>query len=298
MTRPPIIQKTPGADYAIHVIGARATPLRDFYHALLRRSWWATAAVLAGAFLFANAMFALLYLWTGGVANAAPGSFADVFFFSVQTMGTIGYGGMAPVSTAANLIVVLESLTGLMFTALATGLMFAKFSRSTARIMFSRQVTIAPMNGVPTLAFRLGNERGNLIVDARIRVVLSRTEQIREGGQFYRLLDLELLRDRSLSLARSWTVLHQIDAKSPLFGTTAEAFAAAESEIQVMLVGIDDITMQTVHASYQYFVGDVLFGARHVDVLREVSPTVLELDLRRFHDTEPSTPTPDFPYPR
>jgi inward rectifier potassium channel len=212
--------REPGADYEIRIVGDRRMPLRDFYHALLERPWWVTIAAISGAFLFANVIFGLAYLIVGGVAHARPESFRDAFFFSVQTMGTVGYGAMFPDSTGANLVVTTEAITGLTLTALATGLVFAKFSRSTARLIFTEKATIAPLNGVPTLSLRLGNERGNQIVDAQLKVVLVRTEQTSEGKLFYRMLDLPLTRQRALSLSRSWNALHVIDRESPLFGET------------------------------------------------------------------------------
>jgi inward rectifier potassium channel len=280
------------------VVGDRRTPLRDFYHALVRLPWWATIASIVGLFLLSNTLFAGGYLATGGVAHAHAGSFADAFFFSVQTMGTIGYGAMYPESAAANLLVVGESIAGLTLTALATGLVFAKFSRPTARLVFTRQAVISPVNGVPTLSFRLGNERGNQIVDAQIRVNLTRTEHTLEGNTFYRSMELRLSRERAFSLSRSWTVLHPIDAASPLAGLSPEQAAAQDLELHVMVVGLDDATMQMVHGAHRYFTKQIVWGARHVDVLSEPSPDVILLDLRRFHDLEPTLPTADFPYPR
>jgi inward rectifier potassium channel len=297
MERKPLTVRPPGADYEIRVVGDRPTPLRDFYHALLRLPWWATIASISGVFLLANALYAVAYLVVGGVSHAATWSFRDAFFFSVQTMGTIGYGAMFPDSTAANVVVVAESLTSLTLTALATGLVFAKFSRSTARFVFTREAVISPMNGVPTLMFRLGNQRGNQIVDAHINVVLARTERTAEGGTFYRMLDLRLSRAHALSLSRSWNVLHPIDRDSPLFGETPASMAEKEVELQVMVVGLDDTSMQTVHAGHRYFARDILWGARHADVLTEAAEGHLVLDLRKFHDVEPGVPTPDFPYP-
>ncbi|MFZ1908414.1 MAG: ion channel [Burkholderiales bacterium] len=212
--------REPGSDYEIRVVGQRPTPLRDFYHALLRLPWWATIAAISSAFLAANAVFALAYLLVGGVEHAAPGSFRDAFFFSVQTMGTIGYGAMYPGATAANAVVVIEAIVSLLLSAISTGIVFAKLSRSTARCAFTRQAVISPVDGVPTLMFRLGNERGNQIVDAKIRVVLYRTERTIEGKTFYRPFDLYLARDYTLSLSRSWNVLHSIDDSSPLRGET------------------------------------------------------------------------------
>jgi inward rectifier potassium channel len=175
---------------------------------------------------------------------------------------------------------------------------FAKFSRSTGRLVFTRQAVISPVNGRPTLSFRLGNERGNQIVDATIRVVLVRTEQVTEGGTFYRTIDLELTRHRALSLARSWTVQHPIDERSPLYRLSPEDAAREEIEVHVMVVGLDDATMQMVHGIHRYYAGQILWGARHVDVLSEAGPALLVLDLRRFHDVEATRPSDEFPYPR
>jgi inward rectifier potassium channel len=289
--------REPGADYEIRIVGQRRTPLRDFYHALLRLPWWATITAISGAFLAANAMFALAYMLVGGVEHALPGSFRDAFFFSVQTMGTIGYGAMYPGSTAANVVVVVEAIVSLLLTAMSTGIVFAKLSRSTARCAFTRHAVISPVDGVPTLMFRLGNERGNQIVDAKIQVVLYRTERTDEGRTYYRQLDLNLVRGQALSLSRSWNVLHAIDDTSPLWGETPASMAANEIELQVMMVGLDDITMQTVHAGHRYFAKDILWGARLADVLSETPEGHLLLDLRRFHDVEPTAATPGFPYP-
>jgi inward rectifier potassium channel len=290
--------RAPGADYAIRIQGERRAPLRDFYHALLRRSWSVTIAAISSVFLIANALFACAYLLAGGIAHAGPRSFADAFFFSVQTMGTIGYGAMYPASVAANLVVVAESITSLTLTALATGLVFAKFSRSTARLIFSREVVIAPVDGVPTLMLRLSNQRGNLIVDAHIRAGLVRKEIRSEGTTFYRMIDLRLSREHALSLSRSWSVMHPIDSTSPLYGKTPEAVAADETELSVMVIGLDETSMQPVHASKQYFARQILWGARHTDILSEAENGDLVLDLEKFHDTEPTAPTADFPYPR
>ena len=289
--------REPGADYEIRIVGDRRMPLRDFYHALLERSWWVTIAAISGAFLLANVIFGAAYLVVGGVAHAHPESFRDAFFFSVQTMGTVGYGAMFPDSTGANLVVTAESITGLTLTALATGLVFAKFSRSTARLIFTDRATISLLNGVPTLSFRLGNQRRNSIVDAQIKVLLVRTEWTAEGKTFYRMLDLTLTRQRALSLSRSWNVLHVIDRDSPLHGETPATLAAKEIELQVQVMGLDDATMQMVHGGHRYFARDILWGHRMADVLSETPDGHLLLDLRKFQDVEPTEPTAEFPYP-
>ncbi len=279
-----------GATYQIRVIGAGRPTWRDIYYVVLRLPWILTLGAIATAYLGANAIFALGYVWTGGVANVTPGSFKEAFFFSVQTMGTIGYGAAFPRSDAANGLVVAESIAGLLLTALATGLVFAKFSRSTARFVFTREAVIGPMNGVPTLSFRLGNARSNQIVNAEIHVTLIRTERTVEGVTFYRMSSLPIARDRALTLTRSWTVLHPIDNDSPLKGETPGTLAAKEAELQIVVVGLDDTFRQQVHASHQYFAHQILWNHRHVDVLSETENGDLLLDLHKFHDVQPLDP--------
>ena len=290
--------RAPGADYTIRVLGDRRAPLRDFYHFLLRRPWGVTIGTISATFLIANTLFAVGYLLTGGVGHARPGSFADAFFFSVETMATIGYGALYPESTAANLLMTAESITSLTLTALATGLVFAKFSRSTARIIFSNEVTIAPVDGVPTLMFRISNQRGNRIVDVQLRAVIVRKQIRSEGHTFYPMIDMHLTREHALSLSRSWSVMHVIDSSSPLFGRTPEMVADEESELGIMVVGLDETTMQPIHVSHQYFARQILWGARHSDILSEAENGDLILDMDKFHDTEPTAPTQEFPYPR
>lgn len=281
----------------VTVIGAPRTTLRDFYYLFLRARWSGAIAVIVVAYLALNAVFAAAYLVTGGVTNARHGSFFDAFCFSVETMGTVGYGAMYPASRAANIVMILESVTSLLVTALATGLVFAKFSRSTARVAFSRNAVIGPMEGVPTLMFRVGNERGNQILEATVRVALIRTEITKEQSTYYRMYDLRLARERSPAMARSWTVFHPIERDSPLFGATPESMAKDEIELLVTLVGTDDTSLQPVHARKRYEDHAIVWGARHADILTEAEDGRLVLDVRRFHDIHPTEPLAGFPYP-
>jgi len=285
------------ASAVVHVLGAPHERFRDAYHVFLRVSWGRALTALVVAFLALNAGFAALYDVVGGIEHARPGSFSDAFFFSVQTMATIGYGGMHPITRTANLIVVTEAVVGLLVTAIVTGLMFAKFSVSNARIVFSEKAVVTPMDGVPTLMFRLGNQRSNQIVEALLRITLMRTEHTKEGSLFYRMYDLKLTRERSQAFSRSWTALHVIDATSPLYGATPESLAKDEVELLCGVIGTDDTSLQPVHARHTYTTQDILFGARHVDILTENSDGSLTLDLRRFHDTVVSESTDTFPYP-
>jgi len=282
--------------YEFRVVGASRMPLRDFYHALLQFTWPMTMGFIALGYGTVNLLFALAYYATGGIQGARPGSLADAFYFSVETMGTIGYGSMFPATDAANVVMVIQSTISLVLTALATGLVFAKFSRPTARLMFSRCLALSPMNGVPTLTFRIGNQRQNRIVEAQIRVAVVRTERTLEGKDFYRTTDVKLVRER-LSLQRSWNVMHVIDETSPLFGATPASLEADGVEILTSVTGLDDTWMQTVHATHRYTASQIAWGYRLADVLVEEG-TVITLDLTKFHELERGEPTPDFPYPR
>lgn len=282
----------------ITVVGATRTTLRDAYHLFLRARWSIALAGIVVSYLALNAVFAVAFCLTGGIANARTGSFFDAFCFSVQTMGTVGYGSMYPASAAANTVVIAESVTGLIVTAVATGLVFAKFSRSTGRVAFARHAVIGPMDGVPTLMLRVGNERGNIILEATIRVALVRTETTREGVTFYRMYDLVLARERSPAMTRSWTVLHPIGTGSPLFGATPASVAKDEIELLVTVVGVDDTSMQPVHARRRYKHHDVVWGARHADILSEESDGRLIVDMRNFHEVLPTSPIDGFPYPQ
>jgi inward rectifier potassium channel len=281
----------------VTVVGAPRTTLRDFYYLFLSVRWSGAVAIIVVAYLALNALFAVCYLISGGVAGAEPGSFFDALCFSVETMGTIGYGAMYPVSKAANVIMMIESVTSLIVTAVATGVVFAKFSRSTARVAFSRNVVIGPMDGVPTLMLRVGNERGNQILEATIRVSMIRTEITKEGHKFYRMYDLRLSRERSPAMARSWTVLHPIERDSPLYGATPASVVRDEIELLATLVGTDDTSLQPVHARRRYQDNEIVWGARHADILTEDEDGNLVMDVRRFHEIQPTEPIDDFPYP-
>ncbi|HEX7665782.1 MAG TPA: ion channel [Polyangiaceae bacterium] len=284
--------------YEIRVVNGRKNLFGDWYHELLRMPWKGLLVFLLLAFLLLNVLFAFAFMLVGGVMHMRPTSFEDAFYFSAQTMGTIGYGAMYPESRGANVLVVVESFVALLTTALFTGLVFTKFSRPTGRVAFSKLATISPMNGKPTLAFRLGNERRNTILEGSIHVALSRNETTEEGMVFYRLVDLKLNRERSPAIARSWTVLHTIDEDSPLFGATPEKAKEEDYELIVSLIGLDDTSYQPVHARCTYEHTEIAWGKRLADVLSEDPDGNITLDLAHFHEVKDTTPTEAFPYPR
>jgi inward rectifier potassium channel len=274
--------------YTFWVMGGERAVLRDAYHTYLRLPWFASLALIALALLIVNLVFATLYYTIGGVEGMRTGSFFESFVFSVQTLGTIGYGAMAPKTAAANTIMIVESVTSVIVIALATGLVFSKFARATARVAFTSNALITKHEGKLTLLFRCGNRRSNVIVEAQLRVMASITGRSAEGETFYKLHELKLVRDRMTGMRRGWTVMHVIDDASPLAGMTTPAdLDKAELELEISLVGLDDVTMQTVHAIHGYTDKQILFGMRFADTLRPLANGDMLIDLRNFDRTVP-----------
>ena len=271
------------------VVGVKRTPLRDAYHTFLRLRWSASIGVILVALFVANLVFACIYFATGGV-QGADGSFFDDLSFSVQTMATIGYGVMNPRSPAAQGVMIVESLVGIIITALATGLVFAKFARTTARVRFSEVAVITQHEGKPTLIFRCGNERSNVIVEAQLRVMAGITTTTAEGQRFYKLQDLQLVRDHMTGMRRGWTVMHVIDEASPLHGCDAKALEERELELEVALIGLDDVTLQTVHMIHGYNDKQIRFGHHFVDSMRSLPNGDILVDMTKFDATVPDDP--------
>jgi len=237
-------------------------------------------------------VFASAYLARpGSIANARPGAFEDAFYFSVQTIATIGYGGMHPATRYAHLLVVFEALTGILGIAVITGLTFTRFSRPSARVLFSNRVTLTPRDGVPHLMFRMANWRRNRIVEARLRIIMLVTERTREGEVLRRQIDLPLVRAETAIFFLTWTAMHRVDEASPFFGTGAmEALRAKRAELFLALTGFDETIGQTIHARREYALGDIVVGVRFADVLTLNADGSRQIDYRKFHDVVPLAP--------
>jgi inward rectifier potassium channel len=285
-TRPPRYRQliSPNGRTNFFQAGTKRFLWRDLYHRLLTISWWKFHGVVFGLYFGTNFLFAIAY-WLGGdcIANAEPGSLLDKFFFSVQTMATIGYGAMYPKTLYANLLVALEAPVGLLGVAMATGLMYGRFSRPTARVMFSKVALIAPYDGKPMLMFRAANKRGNQILEARLWVTLLRTEKTIEGYTMRRIHDLELVRSHSPFFMLTWTALHEINEQSPFYGETPESLAESDSDILITLTGIDDTVAQQIHARHSYAVSDLLWNHRYVDVSHALPNGDRVIDYTHFH---------------
>ena len=267
-------------------IAARGDWALDFYHHLLTVSPWTLFVILVVTYVAFNFVFAALFvLQPGGIANAAPGSFADAFFFSVQTMATIGYGDMHPATLYTNLLVTAEVLLGMTGLALATGLVFARFSRPTARVMFSRVAVVNKHDGVASLMFRAANRRRNEILEAQVTVMLLRDEVNAEGVEMRRFHDLAVSRPHTPMFALSWTVIHPIDPSSPLYGESRESLLRAHAHIVISISGIDEIFSQTIYARHTYQASDIRWNHRFADILTRAEDGHRRIDYRYFHDT-------------
>ncbi len=270
----------------ITLLGLPRSYWGDTYHLLLTMPWLGFFGLTACAYLIANLLFAIAYLHIpGGIANARPGSFVDVFSFSVQTMATIGYGAMYPQTLITHLLVTLEVWIGLLGIAMVTGLMFARFSRPSARIMFSRYAVIVPYEGVPTLMFRAANQRANQILEAQVTANVLRVETTSDGHTMRRFYDLKLARSRSPVFALTWTIMHPIDNSSPLWGVTAESLAADEDMMLVIaMTGLDETFSQTIHARHAYTSKDILWNRRFADMVMQLPDGKRAIDYHNFHE--------------
>ena len=267
----------------------------DLYHRALMLPWYLFLAVGCVTYLGVNVVFAILYLLQPGSIQGAKPGFWDPFFFSIQTIATIGYGQMVPATFYCNLLVTLETMTGLVFIALATGITFARISRPTARVMFARNAAVAPYNGIPTLQFRLANERLSQIIEADVTVSLLRYERSAEGVTMRRFYDLALIRSHTPVFAMTFTIMHAIDERSPMYGLTYEDLVDARSELLISVTGMEEITSQTVHARYLYGPEALRFGHRFTDIFHR-DELGQYIDYAKFHDTEP-LPGAGLPHP-
>ncbi len=253
----------------ISIVGLERTSFwSDFYYFVLVSSWRRILLLLACLYLIINFIFSGLYLLGGDcIANATPGSFWDTFFFSVQTYATIGYGAMAPKTRYADVLVAIESFFGLLSMSIVTGLVFSKFAQPKAKVRFTKNILISTFDGTPTLMFRMGNMRANQIVEARLLVVWSTERRTAEGVEFRKLQDLTLVRATTVLFSLSWTAMHIIDEKSPLYQVSMETLKDLKAELIVSFTGLDAEFNQTVHARKNYRPHDFVFGHQFADVL-------------------------------
>jgi inward rectifier potassium channel len=269
--------------------GQRVHVFEDIYHRVLRMPWWRFFAYVGLTWIAINFCFAILFASQPGcVAGARPGDLEDAFYFSVQTLATIGYGAMAPATRFGHMVVVFEALVGTLGVALVTGVTFAKFARPTARVLFGAKAVVHVRDGVPHLVFRLANWRGNMVVEGRMHVSLLLRQKTREGDVIRVPVTLPLVRDRTAMFSLTWMPMHRIDEKSPLWGglETRDRLLAENVELYLSFSGMDETIGQAIQARHRYGLDEIVYNARFVDVLTIEPDGTRIIDYARFHDVE------------
>jgi len=277
-----------------NVVREGLSPLTSLslYHDLLEISWPRFLGLLVASYLLINALFAAGYVACGPGALAGAravtlaGRLLEAFFFSVHTFATIGYGTISPRSLGANFLVLVESLVGLLGFALATGILFSRFARPIARILFSRRAVIAPYRGITAFEFRIANARSNQLIEVEAKVLLS---WFRSGNREF--IPLRLEREKVVFFPLSWTIVHPIDRESPLSGVMPEQLAAWDAEFLILLTGIDETFAQTVHSRSSYTADEIVWGARFANLFNPPTPDgTLSIDIGRLHAIETAPP--------
>ncbi|HYR22697.1 MAG TPA: ion channel [Chthoniobacterales bacterium] len=271
-------------------VGTDAWRWRDIYRWLLGLSWPRFAGFVALVYIGLNLLFAVLYsLQQSSIAGRTSTDwFLDCFFFSVQTLATVGYGHMYPQTLYGHIVSTVEIMTGVFLIAVMTGLIFVRFSRPIARVVFSRSIVVAPLNGKPTLMVRIGNENHHSMVEAEFRIMFSRDEPLIEGGDFRYFYALKLHFDHLTVFPAALTLRHEIDEQSPLYGATLESLEAGRALFFVSVVGIDPVIAAAVQTQKDYTWRDLRFGERFVEIYSQHGDGKLTVDYGRIHDTEPA----------
>ncbi|WP_345812604.1 ion channel [Paraburkholderia sp. PREW-6R] len=264
------------------------TPLwQDLYHRALVVRWPMFFVSLAVLFLLLNTAFAALYMaGQSPIANQFPAGFGGAFFFSVETLATVGYGDMHPQTVYAHWIATLEIFVGMSSIALATGLIFARFSRPHAKIVFARFAVVRPLEGRMTLMVRAANARQNVIAEARAKLRIMRVETTVEGYTLRKLYDLALVRDQHPVFKLGWVLMHVIDESSPLFGETTETLRGRDTTLLLTLEGVDESTSQTMQARHMWTCDQIFWQYRFVDIMTE-RDGMSHIDYSHFDEIVP-----------
>ena len=264
------------------------------YHSLLDLSWPRCVGCLFGAYVLLNSLFAGLYLLGGAcVAEMPPGSFPSAFFFSVETLATVGYGHMYPVTLYGHLVTTVEIMVGMFGLAVVTGLIFVRFSRPTARFEYSRSLVVSNFDGQPALTFRVANLRHQAVVEAEFRLTLMRNERVMENEEVRRFHELKMLMSRLTLFPAAITLRHIIDEQSPLHGVTPEALESGDCRFVASIVCVDTVIPAPVQSQHDYSWRDVRFGHRFAEIWQGGHGGRWTVDYGKLHDTESAdTPRP------
>lgn len=272
--------------------GLRFWESLSLYHYFLTMSWPKFISYVIGSYAVSNALFALGYLacgdgaLTGFETASLMQRFLIAFFFSVETIATIGYGNIVPLSLGANVLMTVESLFGLLTFALVAGIGYARFARPKAEIVFSRNAIVAPYRDIKAFMFRIANQRASELVDVEVKVILARRKK-GSADVDREFIQLKMERDRVAFFPLTWTVVHPFDKTSPLWDYDQEDFFACDVEFLVLLNGFDETFSQTVHARSSYKADEVVWGARFRNIFNPPSPDPkITIDIRKLHEIE------------
>jgi inward rectifier potassium channel len=268
--------------------GLPRRPWQDLYHLLMTARWPSIFGGFACFFLLFNVLFATAYaLQPGDLTNLNPPNYWGDFFFSVETLATVGYGDMHPHTPYAHVIASLEIFTGLMSLALITGMMFARFSRPTARFLFARHAVIRPFDGRMTLMLRAANARQNIVMEASAQLRLLKDEMTVEGYRMRRIHDLPLRRSEQPTFLFGWNILHVIDESSPLANESAESLKAVNGYLLLTLSGTDETTGQRLMSRQEYPASALRWNHTFVDILSTGEDGIDRFDYTKFHEVRP-----------
>jgi inward rectifier potassium channel len=268
-------------------VGVNRFSLEDPYYFVLAMRWSTFLASVFALYVAVNLIFATLY-WAvpGSVANVRAGAFGDAFFFSVETLATVGYGVMTPATLYGHIVATGEIFLGMFLTALVTGAFFARFARPRPRLVFSETAVIAPHEGRQALMIRVASRRLQAISEAKARISCLDSGPL--SGRLRRFSELKLFRDTLPVLSLSWTIIHVIDETSPLFGLTPELLAEQEITLMVSITGFDEAISAQINDRKVYRRENLRVGHAFVDILRDLPNGLIELDITRIHDTRPA----------
>jgi inward rectifier potassium channel len=290
--RPPKPLAIGREEFGLWKLGVARFDLRDPYHLAVSLSWPAFVTVMIACWLVINLVFALLYVVSpGDVVNARPNSFTDVFFFSIETLATVGYGVMAPATLYGHIVSATEIVVGTAFTAIVTGLLFVRFSRPKAKIVYADDAVVSLHNGKTTLMLRLANGRMSIMSSASVRLFVLLAEQTTEGASFRRIHDLPLVQSHLPLFVMPWTLLHVIDDASPLSGHDIGTLTASFARLFLTIEARDQALGALVQDMRDYSTDHIHYGMHFAEAVTQDEAGHTTADLSRISLLDPDVGT-------